>query len=99
MSNSQCPACRGRSTKWTTTPPGLTDSSAANQKLPDLPAHLMARDLSEAMGGKYPVSLHAPLCEDYKQMPFTRVEVDGLGCIVPESEAAAVIDGLGDEEY
>ncbi|MGL4356340.1 MAG: hypothetical protein ACRCTP_21240 [Aeromonas popoffii] len=31
-------------------------------------------------------------------MPFTRVEVDGLGCIVPESEAA-VIDGLGDEEY
>ncbi len=59
----------------------------------------MARDLSETMGGKYPASLHAPLCEDYKQVPFTRIEVDGSGCIVPESEAAAVIAGLGDEEY
>lgn len=59
----------------------------------------MARDLSETMGGKYPASLHAPLCEDYQQVPFTRIEVDGSGGIVPESEAAEVIAGLGDEEY
>ena len=53
----------------------------------------MARDLSETMGGKYPASLHAPLCEDYQQVPFTRIGVDGSGCIVPESVAAAVIAG------
>lgn len=59
----------------------------------------MARSLSETMGGKYPANLHAPRCEDYKPVAFTKIEVDGSGGIVPESKAAAVIAGLGDEEY
>lgn len=31
----------------------------------------MARDLSETMGGKYPASLHAPLCDDYSTAALT----------------------------
>lgn len=59
----------------------------------------MARDLSETQGGKYPASLHAPLCEDYQPVAFTRIEVNGSGCIVCTAEAAAVIAGLDGEEY
>ncbi len=59
----------------------------------------MARDLRETIDGKYPPSRHAPFCEDYKAIAFTRIEVDGSGCIVSESEAAAVIAGLDGEEY
>lgn len=59
----------------------------------------MVRDLSETLGGKYPASLHAPMCEDYKLLPFSRIQVDDSGCIVPEAEAAAVIIGLDGAEY
>lgn len=59
----------------------------------------MARDLSETMDGKYPASIHAPMCEDYKPVAFTRIEVNGSGFVVPEAEAAAVIAGLDGEPY
>lgn len=36
----QCPACLGRNTKWTTTPPGWTDTHASNPQLPPIPEHL-----------------------------------------------------------
>lgn len=51
MSNCQCPACRGRLTKWTTTPPGWTDSHAGNPKLPDLQAHPLVQQTQAQTGG------------------------------------------------
>ncbi|OFC46919.1 hypothetical protein [Aeromonas hydrophila] len=41
MTMCQCPACRGRISKWTTTPPGWTDTNAGNSQLPALPEHLL----------------------------------------------------------
>lgn len=41
MTICQCPACRGRISKWDTTPPGWTDTKACNSLLPELPEHLL----------------------------------------------------------
>jgi hypothetical protein len=43
MSSCHCPACRDRNTKWTTTPPGWTDTTAGNSQLPALPEHLLTQ--------------------------------------------------------
>ena len=42
----------------------------------------MARDLSETCGGKFPASDHAPGCEDFKQLEFSRIETEAGSCIL-----------------
>jgi hypothetical protein len=49
-------------------------------------------------GGKYPISNHAPGCEDFKQEPFTRLEYDGTACVMEPHEAGAMLAD-SDEEY
>lgn len=41
--------------------------------------------------GKYPPPLHHPDCEDFKQEEYSRVEYDGIHCIMEPHEAAAMI--------
>lgn len=54
----------------------------------------MARDLSETQDGRFPPSLHAPRCEDFKQFEFARITCD-LGCfIVPADERDGVLKNI-----
>lgn len=39
----------------------------------------------------YPMSDHAPGCEDYKPEEFSRVEYDGSACVMEPHEAAALV--------
>lgn len=45
----------------------------------------------ETENGKYPIPVHAPACEDFKQEEFTRLEYDGTICIMEPHEAKAMI--------
>lgn len=57
---------------------------------------MMARDLSETCGGRFPASDHAPGCEDFKQLEFSRIETEAGSCIVqPDSvdEVCSNLDG------
>lgn len=56
------------------------------------------RDWRETEGGKWPKSDHAPGCEDYKPVEFSRVEFDGAYCIMEPAEAKQMLDD-GDYEY
>lgn len=49
-------------------------------------------------GGKYPMSAHAPRCEDFKQEPFTRLEYDGTVCVMEPREAEAML-AESEEQY
>lgn len=53
---------------------------------------------TEENGGKYPLSDHAPGCEDFKQEPFTRLELDGSSCVMTQDEAEAMLVE-SDEQY
>lgn len=58
----------------------------------------MARDLSETQDGRFPPSLHAPRCEDFKQIELARITCD-MGCfIVPADERDGVCENI-DEPY
>lgn len=55
---------------------------------------MMARDFSETQGGAFAASIHAPLCEDFKQLKFSRVTFD-LGCfVVPADEVDSVCENI-----
>jgi hypothetical protein len=56
------------------------------------------RDWRETQDGKYPISDHAPGCEEYKTEGFTRVEHDGTSCVMEPHEAESMLDE-SDEEY
>lgn len=49
-------------------------------------------------GGKYPMSEHAPGCEDFRKEPFTRLEYGGTVCVMEPGEAAAML-AESDEQY
>lgn len=49
-------------------------------------------------GDRFPMSFHAPGCENFKQESFTRLELDGSACVMEEREAAAML-AESDEEY
>lgn len=52
----------------------------------------------ETHGGKYPPSQHAPSCEDYRQEPFTRLEYDGVHCVMEPHEAEVALRDADDPE-
>ncbi|MFM5853105.1 hypothetical protein ACET6I_18290 [Aeromonas veronii] len=54
----------------------------------------MARDLSETLGGRFPPSIHAPRCEDFKQLEFSCVKFDEGSFIVPADELDVVLDNI-----
>ncbi|MGN5187239.1 hypothetical protein ACTG1J_13530 [Aeromonas veronii] len=54
----------------------------------------MARDLSETLGGRFPPSIHAPRCEDFKQLEFSCVKFDDGSFIVPEDELDVVLENI-----
>lgn len=54
----------------------------------------MARDLSETQDGRWPRSLHAPRCEDFKQLEFACIKFDNASFIVPADERDGVIDNI-----
>ncbi|MBJ7583334.1 hypothetical protein JHD42_19995 [Aeromonas veronii] len=54
----------------------------------------MARDLSETLGGRFPPSIHAPRCEDFKQLEFSCVKLDEGSFIVPADELDVVLDNI-----
>lgn len=54
----------------------------------------MARDLSETYEGRFPPSIHAPKCEDFKQTNFARVISDGAVFIVSAPELGGVLDNI-----
>jgi hypothetical protein len=56
---------------------------------------VMARDLSETMGGRFPPSLHAPQCEDFKLLEFTKINIDNASFIVPTDERDCVCENIG----
>lgn len=56
------------------------------------------RDWSETQGGKYPISDHAPGCENYNQEEFTRIENDDTACVMEPSEAEAMVND-SEEKY
>ena len=58
----------------------------------------MARDLSETLGGRFPLSTHAPNCEDFKQLEFACIRFDNASFIVPADERDGVCENL-DEPY
>ena len=58
----------------------------------------LCRDWRETLYGKFPKSEHAPVCEDYKQEIFSRVEHDGSSCIMDVAEAAYMVEHA-DGEY
>jgi len=57
----------------------------------------MARDLSETQGGRFPQSLHAPRCEDFKPLAFARITFDGTSYVVPEDEREVVCANIDEE--
>lgn len=54
----------------------------------------MARDLSETLGGRFPLSTHAPKCEDFKQLEFFCIKFDNASFIVPADERDGVCENL-----
>ena len=56
------------------------------------------RDWRETHGGKYPKSDHAPGCEDYKPVEYSRVEFDGTYCVMEPAEAKQMTED-SDYEY
>lgn len=54
----------------------------------------MARDLSETQDGRWPRSLHAPRCEDFKQLDFACIKFDNVSFIVPADERDGVIENI-----
>ena len=55
---------------------------------------VMARDLSETQFGRFPPSLHAPRCEDFKLLEFTNIKFDHSSFIVPSDERACVLENI-----
>lgn len=49
-------------------------------------------------GGKYPMSDHAPGCEDFKHEPFTRLELGGTTCVMEPREAEDLL-AESDQQY
>lgn len=54
----------------------------------------MARDLSETQDGRFPPSLHAPRCEDFKQLEFASITCDLGRFIVPADELNGVLKNI-----
>lgn len=54
----------------------------------------MARDLSETLGGRFPPSIHAPKCEDFKQLEFACIKFDNASFIVPTDERDGVLENI-----
>lgn len=55
---------------------------------------MMARDLSETQDGRFPPSLHAPRCEDFKQLEFARIRFDSASFIVPADGRDGVLENI-----
>lgn len=53
---------------------------------------------TENNGWKYPMSLHHPNCEDFIPEQFTRLEFDGVVCVMERQEADAMLDD-SEEQY
>ena len=53
---------------------------------------------TEENGGKYPMSIHHPNCEDFEQFEYTRVELDGTVCVMDTIEATMLLADA-DEDY
>jgi len=54
------------------------------------------RTFEETLDGKYPISEHAPGCEEYRQQKYIRLEYDGTYCIMTPDDA---MDYMDDCEY
>lgn len=54
----------------------------------------MARDLSETLDGRFPPSIHAPRCEDFKQLEFACIRYDNASFIVPADERNGVLENI-----
>ena len=46
-----------------------------------------ARTFTETQGGKYPISDHAPGCDEYRVTPYIRFEAFGSSLLMTPSEA------------
>jgi len=58
------------------------------------------RDWRETQGGKLPPSEHAPSCEDYKLLPFSKLSCSEGSFIMPQDEAAVFLHQNDEgEEY
>ena len=55
-----------------------------------------ARIPEEKNGGKYPMSLHAPHCKNYKEERFVRISFDGSHCLLTPNEAKAYLEDCED---
>lgn len=54
----------------------------------------MSRDLSETQDGRFPPSLHAPRCEDFKLLEFSCIKFDNASFIVPADERDGVLENI-----
>ena len=52
----------------------------------------------ETQGGKYPLSNHAPGCDEYKQEKFIVIEHDGARCVMEQHEDNDMLSE-SEEEY
>lgn len=57
------------------------------------------REWQETLNGKYPASVHHPLCNEYTEFRYVRISLDGQGTplIIDPKELSTM--EFGDDEY
>lgn len=52
----------------------------------------------ETLGGRFPMPTHAPNCNEFKQIEFMVLELDGAKCVMTPEQFRLAVAVLNDEE-